>query len=369
MGRFSKAKATVVVTCATIACALAACGAKPPANAGRGPAPTPVQVASVQAPAGRAPIEASGSLRRLRESVLSFRVPGVMTSLLVDEGDTVRAGQVVATIDPAGLDARLHQAAADLERAKRDVDRFSPLVEKGAISREQLDNQRTALASARAVYDAAAFDRRWAVLRAPTSGVVLVRTAQTGEVLGAGQPVVTLADGASPLVIRVPLTDRDVARVRLGQAVQVRLDALPGQTVPGRISRIGQRARSESGQVEIEATIASMSALRSGMLGSVRIEAGAGPAAASAYLRVPAEAVLEASGARASVLRLDATSRARRSPVGFGGFDGDDALVTGLQPGDRVITAGAGYVSDGERVTVVDPASLGGPAAKSGAGR
>jgi RND family efflux transporter MFP subunit len=312
-----------------------------------------------ETPRGGDEIEASGVLRRLREQALSFRIPGVMTKLSVDEGDTVKAGQVVAALDPAGVDARLRAAAADLDRARRDVERFAPLVEKGAISREQLDNQKTALASAQAAYDNADFDRRWAVLRAPSSAVVLSRTAQAGEVLAAGQPVVTVADTSSPLAIRVPLTDRDVARVRNGMSVEVRLDALPGQVLPGRITRIGQRARSESGQVEVEATIPAAPGLRSGMLGSVRIAAVGANSRQTPYLRIPAEAVLEASGGRAAVLRIDASLHARRTAVGFGGFDGDDALVSGLGVGDRVITAGAGYVADGERVSVVDPAALG----------
>ncbi|PXA83398.1 hypothetical protein DMC18_24755, partial [Caulobacter sp. D5] len=77
----------------------------------------------------------------------------------------------------------------------------------------------------------------------------------------------------------------------------------------------------------------------------------------------PAEALLEASGDKAAVLRLDGTT-ARRTPVRFGGFDGDDALVAGLPPGSRVITAGAGFVSDGEKVSVVDPRALAAPTRK-----
>jgi RND family efflux transporter MFP subunit len=348
--------------------ALSACGGKSAKTAAGEASPTPVQVAVVSAPRGVGAVEATGSLRRLRESALSFRIPGVMTRLLVDEGDSVRAGQVVATLDPAGVEARLRQAAADLDRAKRDVDRFAPLVDKGAISREQFDNQKTALASAKAAYDAAAFDSRWAVLRSPVSGVVLSRAAQSGEVMAAGAPVVTVADDASPLVLRAPLTDRDVAKVRLGQAVSVRLDALPGAALPGRITRISQRARAESGQVEVEAAVAARPGLRSGMIGTLSLDGAGDPA--GGFQRVPAEAILEASGSRASVLRLGADARAHRTPVTFGGFDGDDALVGGLNPGDRVVTAGGGYVSDGERVSVVDPAALAPrPATPAGARR
>ncbi len=355
---------------------LAACGGKaaerraaaPPSSRTSGPARAPVTVQAAEArPAdgGRA-VEAVGALRRLRESVLSFRIPGVMTRLLVDEGDTVTAGQVVATIDATGVDARLRSAAADLERAKRDVDRFAPLVERGAISREQLDNQRTTLATARAAYDAVAFDRRYATLRAPVSGVVLSRAAQAGEVVAAGSPVLTVADAASPLVLRAPLTDRDLSAVRMGAPVEVRLDAAPGRVFAGRVSRIGQRARAESGQVEVEATIPAAPGLRSGMLGALRLQATGEGGANAGLVRVPAEAVLEASGDRAAVLQLVA-GRARRTAVGFRGFDGDDALLSGLPAGARVITAGAGYVSDGDAVRVIDPRDLGAPAATAAA--
>lgn len=344
-----------------LACLLSACGAKSKAS---GPAPTPVQVAQVMSPSGQTAVEATGTLRRTRESALSFRTPGVITKLLVDEGDTVRAGQVLAVIDPTALDARLKAAAADLERARRDVDRFGPLVEKGAISREQFDNQKTALYGAEAAYASAAFDRRWANLRAPSSGVILLRSAQSGEVVAAGQPVLSLADTSSPLVIRFPLSDRDVARVRLGQVAQVRLDALNGQMLAGQVSRISQRARPETGQIEVEVTLAAIQGLRSGMVGTVQMPSAASARPSSTFQKIPAEAVLEATGGRAFVLKLDGKLHARRTAVGFGGFDGDDALVSGLAPGDRVITAGAGYVSDGEAVSVVDPASL--SAARSG---
>lgn len=364
MGRWTGGAARAV-SLATLVM-LAACGGKAaarkaPAEGAAKPAVT-VQAAEARPADGSRAVEAVGALRRLRESVLSFRIPGVMTRLLVDEGDTVAAGQVVATIDATGVDARLRSAAADLERARRDVDRFAPLVERGAISREQLDNQRTTLATARAAYDTVAFDRRYATLRAPVSGVVLSRAAQAGEVVAAGTPVLTVADASSPLVLRAPLTDRDLLAVRMGAPVEVRLDAAPGRVFAGRVSRIGQRARAESGQVEVEATIPAAPGLRSGMLGALRLQAAGEGGAHAGLVRVPAEAVLEAVGDRAAVLQL-VGGRARRTPVGFRGFDGDDALLAGLPAGARVITAGAGYVSDGEAVRVIDPRDLGAPAA------
>ena len=337
---------------------LAGCGKKAPAAAAADNSPV-VEVAHVSSPSGEQPITATGALKRVRESNLSFRIPGVITRLTVDEGDAVRAGQVIATVDPTAVDARLRQAAGDLERTRRDLARAEPLVERGAFSRQQVDDARTAAANAKAAYDSAAFDRRWATLTSPVSGVVLSRTAQNGEVVAAGQAVVQVADTNSPLALRAPVPDVAAARLRVGDSAQVRLDAMPGQTLAGRIIRIGQRAETGTGQIEVEVAIAPHPALRSGMIANAILSPRPGPVTVTAgFARVPAEALLEVSGQNGAVYRFDPSGHARRTPVRFGGFDGDDALVSGLEPGAAVITGGAGFITDGQKVRVIDAAKL-----------
>lgn len=338
---------------------------RPPATAAEA-GPPAVEVAGLAAPRSDVAVTATGALRRRREMTLSFRIPGVITRLGVDDGDAVKRGQVLASLDPAAVSARLRQTAADLDRARRDAERFNRLVERGAISRQQAEAQSTLVADAQAAYDAAAFDSRWASLVAPSSGVILSRAAQVGEVVQPGQAVVILADDDSPLVLRAPLSDRDIGRVRLGAPAAVRLDSLPGTTLQGSVTRIGQRAGAQTGAVEIEITLPARPDLRSGLIARAEIAAAAPAVPGAAGLaRAPAEAVLEAAGEKAFVLVYDgATRRARRTPVRFGGFDGDDALIGGLPAGARVITAGAGYVTDGEQVTVIDPAAIAGAAVR-----
>jgi multidrug efflux pump subunit AcrA (membrane-fusion protein) len=182
--------------------------------------------------------------------------------------------------------------------------------------------------------------------------VVLTRTAQRGEVVQPGRAIITIADMASPLILRLPVADRDVARVAMGSSAAVRADALGALEIAGRVTRIGQQAGAQSGAIEIEVTLPPASGLRSGMVATALI--GAAPSAVGeAFARVPAEAILEANGSRAFVMLYDAASgTARRTEVRFGGFDGDDALVSGLRDGVRVITGGAGYVANGARVAV-----------------
>jgi RND family efflux transporter MFP subunit len=345
---------------AALVLTLAACGEKktPPAP----PPPQAVEAVAVSAPRASGGVTATGTLERRREMALSFRIAGVLTRVSVEAGDAVRAGQVLATIDPAGVDARQQSSSADLDKARRDLDRAKTLYAKGYVAKVRVDDAESAVRSASAAYSGAAFDRRWAQLISPASGVVLERKAQAGEVVQPGQAVVSVADLGSPLVLRAPLPDRDVAGIGVGTPVEVTVDALPGQLLNGRVTRVGQSADARTGAVTVEIEVAARPDLRSGQIATARLASRVAASATTGFSRIPAEAVLEASGDRAFVLRLEG-GKARRTPVRFGGFDGDDALVAGLPDGTRVITAGAGFVSDGDAVTVTDPKALGGKAA------
>jgi multidrug efflux system membrane fusion protein len=342
--------------------ALSACGGKPKTEAAA--APTPVEAVLVAAPGASGSVGGAGALERRREMALSFRIPGVLTAMKVEAGDRVSAGQLVAAIDPAGVDARQQQTVADLERARRDLERDKTLFEKGFVARQHIDDRASALKAAQAAYDAARFDRRWASLVSPVSGVVLTRQAQAGEVVAAGQVVARVADLSSPLILRLPLPARDAARVLVGDAAQVTVEELGDQTLSARVTRIGQAADTRTGAINVEIEISAPPPnLRSGQVAHATLAVRAAPTAGTAYARIPAEAVLEASGQRAFVLRYDG-GKARRTAVTFGGFDGDDALVSGLPGGTRVITAGAGFVADGEAVRVIDPKALAAPAGR-----
>lgn len=307
----------------------------------------------VSDPSGRESLEASGVLHRTRESGLSFPIAGALTRLNVDAGDTIRPGQVLALLDDTPFRARLAQAAADLDRARRDVDRYQALATKGFVAGKFMDDQRTVLIQAQGAYDTAAFDKRWTRLIAPAGGVVLARSAQAGEVVQPGQVIFTTADETSGLVLRVPIADRDLPKVRVGAGAEVRLASLPSQVLRGAVERIGQQVDPSSATVQVDVTVPAAPGLRSGMVGQARIDGVRPLGARAATSRVPAEAILEAQGPRAVVYRLDPPGVARRTAVTLQGFDGDDALVTGLPPGTRLITAGAGFVSDGERVTAI----------------
>lgn len=323
------------------------------------PAPAPpatVETAQAEPDGVGGGLAVSGTLERQREMNLAFRVGGVMTALAVDAGDPVSAGQVLARIDPSAVNARVTQSEADLERARRDLRRDETLFAQGYVSNQRLEDRRSAVKAAQAAYDAAAFDGRWSRLVAPASGVVLERSAQVGEVVQPSQTVLRVADLSSPLVLRVPVADRDLRRIASGQPVTATIDALPGQVLSGRVVRIGQGADPRTGAIVVEVELPGRPELRSGLTAKATFPTAA---AGDDSVRVPAEAILEAQGGRAHVYRLQG-DRAVRTPVVFLGFEGDHARVRGLAPGEKVITAGGGFIADGERVRVADARALAG---------
>jgi len=335
---------------AAVALLLSACG---DATEERAEAPPPaVEAAPVRAAGDIGVITATGSLERQREAQLAFRVPGVITELSVEEGDLVRKGQVIARIDPTAVEAGRQQALASRDQARRNYERDKALFDQGFVSRQRLDDRRSALEAAEAAYAAAAFDRRWATLAAPSDGVVLSRPSAPGQVVQPGQAVVVVADAASPLVLRAPVPDQDAARLQTGASATVRVGE---RELQGRVIQIGGQAGRATGTVDVDIEIPPGPGLRSGQVASAEIAAPA--AGGTGFARVPAEAIQEAENGHAFVLRLD-NGVARRTRVAFGGFEGDDALVRGLPANARVITAGGGFVGDGDRVQVVDPQAL-----------
>lgn len=311
-----------------------------------------VSIAAARPADGGGRILASGRLERERSMTLSFRIPGVLKRLNFDVGDAVQAGQAVAEIDATQVESKMQQVRADLAKAERDLARDAPLAKQGWISASRLADRETAVALARANLNSAGFDRRWATLRAPATGVVLQRRAQAGEVVQPGTPVITMADERSGLVLRASLSDKQRVQVRLGQVAQVRFGALGSDRLTGTIARLDAAADAQTGAFVAEVRIANDPRLKTGFVGEATFDISSGDASSNSA-RIPAEALFEVKQGNGFVYTLSTDRKtARKQSVQFLGFDGDDALVGGLAVGQMVITAGGAFVSNGARVNV-----------------
>lgn len=228
----------------------------------------------------------SGTLRSLATAVVKARVAGELRDLAVREGDTVRAGQVLARIDPTEYEARLRQAQlqadaalAQIEIAQRQYDNNRALVGQGFISRNALDTSESTLRNARATHEAALAARDVArkaledtVLRAPIDAQVSLRMAQPGERLAIDARVVELVDPRR-LELEAALASQDAASLRLGQRAALRVEGLD-VPVKARVSRINPSVQAGSRNVLAYLAVEPVAGLRQGLYAQGLLEAG-----------------------------------------------------------------------------------------------
>lgn len=316
----------------------------------------PVHTAPVESASVAASVRAVGVLAPRDEVRLAFKVGGMIDTLNVDVGDRVTRGQVLATLKRGEVDASVSQATEGVEKARRDLERAQRLRADEVATEEQVQDLTTAYKVAQANLNAVRFNAQFARIEAPADGVVLGRLAERDELVAGGQPVLVLGSTDTGWVVRAALADRDAVRVNVGDTAEVAFDAFPGQPFPGKVTRVAAASDPTTGtfDVEIEVVPGSARFVR-GLVAKVTLGIGKGSEAAAASMLVPISALVEASGSVGTVYVLDATGKiARRKQVTVGQIVGDRVIVeAGLEPGQRVITDGAAWLTEGHPVQVV----------------
>jgi membrane fusion protein, multidrug efflux system len=352
-GRLAAGLLAILATALT----LVGCGAgAEPAPAS--PAPVPVSVTLAEAATEPLPIPTSGRLATKAEIPLAFKIGGVIDRIRVDEGDRVRPGQTLARLQLSEIDARVAEAESAFDKARRDLERTRTLQRDSVATLEDLQNARTAVDVAEARLQSARFNRRHAVIQAPSGGRVLRRTAEAGQTVSGGQPILALGASASGFVLRAGLPDRDVVQVATGDSASVVLQAMPGRRIPARVTEVAGAVTPQTGTYEVELRLDLSETgdltdrLRSGFTGTAEIV----PRADADYVTLPAQAVVEGRDREAVIYRIETGSdpaKAHRETVVLVGFQGDRVAVRGLAPGTPVVTAGAAQLRDRAAVRVV----------------
>jgi RND family efflux transporter MFP subunit len=185
---------------------------------------------------------------------------------------------------------------------------------------------------------------------APFDGVVLSRSADVGQIVAGGAPVLSVGSRGGGMLVRASVTDRDVLAIQLGDPAMVRFDAIGGPDVQGNVVRIAAAADAATGTYLVEIALRGGPALRNGMIGAAAIR----PRQGVPTKLVPLAAVLEADGAAGTIYALSADGRqAERRRVRLGAIDGARvAVLAGLDDVSRVVTGGAAYLPERARVRV-----------------
>ncbi len=321
---------------------------------GASPAPDESVVLVRLAPVAPGPVErpirAAGVLAAKSEWDLAFKVGGLLSAVRVDEGATVRAGQVLADLDTTELVAGVAQAREGLAKARRDAERAMLLAAADTAPRAAAEDARTGVAVAESAFAAAEFNLRHARLVAPDDGWVDRRMAEPGEVVAPGRPVFHVSGKGRGFVVRAAVAERDVLELARGAPATVTLDARPGVVLPGRVTEVGHAAARGTGTWQMEIAIDPGRAgvpLLAGLTAKIQI-----PRSVPAAGAVPLAAVVAGDGASGAVFAVE-DGRARRVPVSIAFLDGDRAvLARGVEHLATVVTDGVSRLSDGARVRV-----------------
>jgi RND family efflux transporter MFP subunit len=320
----------------------------------------------------RSPVD----LQPLEQADVGSKTLGYLDAVLVDRGDKVRRGQLVAVVRPSDLPDQLAaarsalaqaQAQASLARANRD--RSASLAPAGLVSEQELEQQQATaesaaatLAAARSNVGAVAARMGETRIEAPLDGYVSVRHLDPGGLVGpgSGTGAILTVQRVDTLRVIVPVSERDTGRLRVGQSAYVEVDALPGRRFSGKVVRVApafdRLTRTLDAEVELDNRGGE---LRPGSYGRAAIVTDVHPAA----VVIPASTVQISSG-RSYVFVLDrrekragselggpVEARVRRAEIKLG-VDGGEwfEVVDGLRPGDEIVTAGMDVLSDGVAV-------------------
>lgn len=331
--------------------ALAACTEVKTETGVPGPAPVYVEIQQLEPAAGSIPVFVTGRVSSATSFDLSFRTGGFIEELLVDEGDRVRKGQLLAAINRRETDAMVLRAENLYQKSLRDLSRLENLFADDAATLEQLEDQKTLRDIYRAELDVALFNQERASIIAPADGVVLQKRAEVNEQVGQGQVVFRMGQsGMGSTVVMAGVSDRDVQRLQPGDAAVFTTSAHPGTEFSGRISRIASEAHTRTGVFEVEITLDTAgNNLRNGFIVSGKLQ----PEDARELVPIPLSALVEADGLDvwiyAPAADNQSAERLRVRPLHIG----DDAFwvsAAELNGVSQVITRGSAYLRPGSRI-------------------
>ena len=290
----------------------------------------------------------TGTLRGIREATVRAKTGDEIVDIPVSVGQRVRMGQVVIRQSSRGSRASVEQAEAAHQQATRTVERLRPLKERGAISDQDWDNALTGLRVAEANLEAA---RRSVDLTSPIDGIVTDVLVTRGMMPTGDDPLVRISD-LSRIQVLLNVSPGQARELALGQPA-----TLPAQRLAGQVTRIALQASPASRLLEVELTfpgpVASAASDSSpaperaipGTLVGARVEVGRRALA----LLVPQAAIQQGT---MWTVGTDSCAHRRDVTLGLTG-DGQVEVLSGLQPGEQVVVAGASLLSDGARVRIV----------------
>lgn len=278
------------------------------------------------------------------------KTSGVVLEIMVEEGDQVRAGQVLARLDSDRQRLSVKQSEANLRKLENDYKRQQEMFARKLISQDVFDRSRFDLDTQRAAHDMSKLELSYTEIRAPISGVVSKRMVKVGNLIQLNQPLFKI-DDFDPLEAMINVPEREMRLIKAEQPVQMLVDALPDAVFTGSVARVSPVVDSNTGTFRVVAQFKDPTGrLRTGMFGRVRIVYDERADA----LVVPRSALVGDDKDASVFVVEDGTAKRRQVRLGYAD-GGQVEVVDGMSEGEQVVTLGQAALRDGSKVQIINP--------------
>ncbi len=292
---------------------------------------------------GTAPIEA------FAEADVIAKVDGEIRNILVEEGDEVTKGQVLARLDGDRLRLELKESEAKLRKLQRDYERYLDLQGKGLISEGDFEKTKFEMDALQASFNLAELELDYTQIRAPIEGVIAERYIKLGNTIKVGDPVFRVTS-LEPLVAYLHVPEREYRNIDSGQPVQIEIDALQGEPIIATVSRVSPIVDPETGTFKITVEITDEERrIKPGMFGRISVVYDKHENA----LQLPRSALVEDAGQTSVFVVEDDVAIKKVVQTGYSDR-GMIEIVAGLEDGENVVTVGQLGLKPDAKVTVIN---------------
>ncbi len=302
-------------------------------------------------------LTAVGTLEAVQGVTVTAELSGKVVQIDLTAGSRVKAGDLLVKQDTSTEEAQLRSAEAAVTLARLNMERFGKLLAERTIAQSQYDNAEATYKQAVAQADTIRAAIAKKTIRAPFSGSIGLRLVNLGQVVNAGDPIVSL-QSLDPIYVNFSLPQQQLPQIRPGFSVRVSGDALPGGLVEGRVTAINPQVDAATRNIRIQATVANPEErLRPGMFVNVALV----QPAQDRVLAIPATAVLHAPYSDSIFVVETAANEAGGAPTALvrqrlaqvGQKRGDFvAVLSGVSEGETVVSTGVFKLRNGQAVTV-----------------
>lgn len=314
----------------------------------------PVEVIQVDLEIVNEPVYASGTFTSDDEVIRSFKTGGVVQKLYVMEGDAIRKGQLLASLDLTEISAQVAQAQLAYEKARRDYNRATNLYKDSVATLEMSENSKTMFQLANEQLTTALFNQTHSEIRSTEDGFILKKFVNEGQVVGPGTPVF-MTNGAAKArwILRVAVSDGQWSSIKIGDPAVITTDV--GENVRpmmGHVSKKSEGVDPLTGTFTLNITPVSgyNIPIASGMFGRATIT----PSTGKKVWKIPYDALLDGDGNKGFVFTACNKNTAVRQQVFIAGLYRDFVLIDeGLDPCNMLIIKGSAYLKEGSRIRII----------------